>query len=151
NYERLAHPPVTFRHEKLKVEERIPAARQYIAEHKLNEQFGDPQGDIGIIVQGGLYNTLIRAMQQFGAADAFGTPAIPMLVLNVTFPLVPEEVAEFCAGKRAVLVVEEGQPEYIEQEIATLLSRRDINTALHGKDLLPAVGEVTAEAVVGCL
>src|SRR5690606_35395617 len=61
NYERLAHPPVTFRHEKLKVEERIPAARQYIAEHKLNEQFGDPQGDIGIIVQGGLYNTLIRA------------------------------------------------------------------------------------------
>ena len=27
DYDRLAHPPVTFRHEKLKVEERIPAAR----------------------------------------------------------------------------------------------------------------------------
>jgi len=35
-------------------------------------------------------------------------------VLNVTFPLVPEEIAQFCLGKRAVLIVEEGTPEYIE-------------------------------------
>ena len=31
---------------------------------------------------------------------------IPLLVLNVTYPLVPEQVADFCVGKRAVLVVE---------------------------------------------
>ena len=151
DYVRLAHPPVTFRHEKLKVEERIPAARRYIAENKLNEQFGDPNGEVGIIVQGGLYNTLIRSLQQFGAADAFGTPAVPLLVLNVTFPLVPEEVTAFCAGKRAVMIIEEGQPEYIEQEIATMLRRRDLNTALHGKDMMPAVGECTAEAMVDAL
>ncbi|MCK9511314.1 MAG: indolepyruvate ferredoxin oxidoreductase subunit alpha [Pigmentiphaga sp.] len=148
-YFRLAHPPVTFRHEKLKVEERLPAAREYIAEHKLNEHFGNPDADIGIIVQGGLYNNLIRTLQQFGAADAFGDTDIPMLVLNVTFPLVPEEVTRFCAGKRAVLVVEEGQPEYIEQDIATMLRRLDINTALHGKDMLPVTGEYTAEAMGG--
>ncbi len=147
DYDRLAHPPVTFRHEKLKLEERIPAARRYIAEHKLNEHFGDPNGDVGIIVQGGLYNTLIRSLQQFGAADAFGNPAIPTLVLNVTFPLVPEEVTAFCAGKRAVLIVEEGHPEYIELDIATMLRRQDLNTVLHGKDILPAAGEVTAEAL----
>ena len=29
----------------------------------------------------------------------------------------PSEIAGFCRGKRAVLVVEEGQPEYIEQDI----------------------------------
>jgi indolepyruvate ferredoxin oxidoreductase alpha subunit len=34
DYARLAHPPVTFRHEKLKYEERIPAARRYIVEHR---------------------------------------------------------------------------------------------------------------------
>jgi len=148
-YFRLAHPPVTFRHEKLKIEQRLPAAREYIAEHKLNEHFGNPEGDVGIIVQGGLYNNLIRTLQQFGAADAFGNTDIPMLVLNVTFPLVPEEVTQFCAGKRAVLVVEEGQPEYIEQDIATMLRRLDINTALHGKDMLPVTGEYTAEAMGG--
>jgi indolepyruvate ferredoxin oxidoreductase alpha subunit len=46
-----------------------------------------------------------------------------------------------------VLVVEEGQPEYLEQEIATLLRRRDLQTALHGKDLLPSGGEYTVEVL----
>jgi indolepyruvate ferredoxin oxidoreductase, alpha subunit len=46
-----------------------------------------------------------------------------------------------------VLVVEEGQPEYIEQEIATLLRRRDLQTRLHGKDLLPAAGEYSVEVL----
>jgi indolepyruvate ferredoxin oxidoreductase, alpha subunit len=147
DYMKLAHPPVTFRQEKLKGEERIPAARKYIAEQKLNELFDGPHGDLGLIVQGGVYNALVRSLQQLGLADAFGETAIPILCLNVTYPLVPEQVADFCAGKRAVLVVEEGQPEFIEQEIATLLRRRDIQTRLHGKDLLPSGGEYSVETL----
>jgi indolepyruvate ferredoxin oxidoreductase, alpha subunit len=151
DYMKLAHPPVTFRHEKLKSEQRMPAARKYIVEHKLNELFDGKHADLGIVVQGGIYNALIRSLQQLGLADAFGNSDIPLLVLNVTYPLVPEQVADFCAGKRAVLVVEEGQPEYIEQEIATLLRRRDIQTRLHGKDLLPSGGEYTVEVVTSAL
>ncbi|MEO8004560.1 MAG: indolepyruvate ferredoxin oxidoreductase subunit alpha [Betaproteobacteria bacterium] len=151
DYTRLAHPPVTFRHEKLKVESRIPAARRYIAEHHLNELFTGPRDDVGFIVQGGLYNSLIRALQQFGLADAFGESQIPILVLNVTFPLVPEEIAQFCLGKRSVLIVEEGTPEYIEQEILASLRRLDINTTIHGKDMLIAAGEYTAEVMAGGL
>jgi indolepyruvate ferredoxin oxidoreductase alpha subunit len=147
DYMKLAHPPVTFRQEKLKGEQRIPAARKYIAEQKLNELFPGRHADLGIIVQGGIYNALIRSLQQLGLADAFGETDIPILCLNVTYPLVPEQVADFCIGKRAVLVVEEGQPEYIEQEIATLLRRRDIQTKLHGKDLLPSGGEYSVEVV----
>ena len=147
DYTKLAHPPVTFRHEKLKFEARIPAARRYIVEQQLNELMDGPRNDLGLIVQGGIYNALIRALQQFGLCDAFGQSEIPLLVLNVTYPLVPEQVAEFALGKRAVLVVEEGQPEYIEQEIATFLRRRDINTPLHGKDMLPLGGEYSVEVV----
>jgi indolepyruvate ferredoxin oxidoreductase, alpha subunit len=147
DYARLAHPPVTFRHEKLKGEQRIPAARRFIVDHALNELMPGRQGDLGIVVQGGLYNALVRSLQQLGLADAFGGSEIPLLVLNVTCPLVPEQIAAFCIGKRGVLVVEEGQPEYIEQEIATLLRRRDIQTRLHGKDLLPAAGEYTVEVL----
>jgi indolepyruvate ferredoxin oxidoreductase alpha subunit len=147
DYSRLAHPPVTFRHEKLKVEQRIPAARAYIAEHKLNEIFEGARDDVGLIVQGGLYNSLIRALQQYGLADTFGQTVIPILVLNVTFPLVPEEIADFCLGKRAVLTLEEGQPDFIEQDILTMLRRRDINTPIHGKDLISASGEYTVEVM----
>jgi indolepyruvate ferredoxin oxidoreductase alpha subunit len=147
DYMRLAHPPVTFRHEKLKSEERLPAARNYIVEHGLNELFAGQRNDIGIVVQGGLYNALIRALQQLGLADAFGQSEIPLLVLNVTYPIVPDQVAQFCVDKRAVLVVEEGQPEYIEQEIATHLRRADVQTRLHGKDMLPMAGEYSVEVL----
>jgi indolepyruvate ferredoxin oxidoreductase alpha subunit len=151
DYGRLAHPPLTFRHEKLKGEQRLPAARRHIVEHGLNELLPGRHADVGLVLQGGLYNSVIRALQALGLADAFGESALPMLVLNVTCPLVPEQVADFCAGKRAVLVLEEGQPEYIEQEIATLLRRRDIQTPLHGKDLLPAAGEYSVEVITAGL
>jgi len=60
---------------------------------------------------------------------------------------VPEQITQFTLGKRGVLVMEEGQPEYIEQEIALLLRRRDIQTPLHGKEWLPQGGEYTAEVM----
>jgi len=152
DYTRLAHPPVTFRHEKLKIEQRIPAARRYIAEHGLNERFDGPRSDIGIVVQGGLHNALMRALLQLGLADGFGRSQIPLLVLNVTYPLVSQELTHFCAGKRAVLMVEEGSPEYIEQEIGAMLRQHGLPTRLHGKDLLPPAGEYTVEVLaVGLL
>ena len=151
NYARLAHPPVTFGHEKLKVEQRIPAAQRHIAAHGLNEVFDGARRDVGLVVQGGLYNSLIRTLQQLGLADAFGVSALPILVLNVTFPLVPGELAAFCADKRALLMVEEGQPEYIEHDLRAHLHRLELPIALHGKDLLPAAGELGVEALVGGL
>ena len=151
DYARLAHPPVTFGHEKLKVAARIPAARRYIAEHGLNEHVPGRHGELGIIVQGGLHNALVRALQQLGLADAFGASELPLLVLNVTYPIVPEEVAAFAAGKRAVLVVEEGQPEYIERDILAALHRGRSGATLHGKDLLPMAGEYTAEVMAAGL
>ncbi|MBL0090669.1 MAG: indolepyruvate ferredoxin oxidoreductase subunit alpha [Ideonella sp.] len=148
DYMRLAHPPVTFRHEKLKTLQRIPAAQRYITEHGLNEHIdGSRHSDVGLIVQGGLYNALQRALQQLGLADAFGGSELSQLVLNVTYPLVPAEVTAFCVGKRAVLVVEEGNPEYIEKDIGQALRRAEVQTPLHGKDLLPPAGEYTVEVI----
>jgi indolepyruvate ferredoxin oxidoreductase alpha subunit len=69
------------------------------------------------------------------------------LVLNVTYPLVPNELVDFCKDKSAVLLLEEGQPEYIEQELALMLRRLDLQTPLHGKDMLPSGGEYTAEVM----
>jgi indolepyruvate ferredoxin oxidoreductase alpha subunit len=151
DYMRLAHPPVTFRHEKLKAEQRLPAARRYIAEHGLNEKRPGRREDVALIVQGGVFPALARALQQLGLADAFGQAELPVLVLNVTYPLVPEEITQWCAGRRAVLVVEEGQPEYLEQEIALHLRRAQSSTTLHGKDLVPAGGELTVEVLAQAL
>mgnify|MGYP002623371521 FL=1 len=151
DYERLSHPPVTFHHERRKSEVRLPAARRFIAQAALNEHFDGPRGELGLIVQGGLYNTLVRSLQQFGLADAYGATQIPILVLNVVHPLLPEQITDFCRGKRSVLVVEEGQPAYLEQEIGAMLRAARIDGELRGKDMLPMAGEYTAEVMLGGL
>jgi indolepyruvate ferredoxin oxidoreductase, alpha subunit len=147
-YDRLAHPPATFRQEKLKSEVRLPAARRFILEHRLNELFEGSETALGIIIQGGLYNGLIRALQTLGLADQFGSSRIPILALNVVYPLVPEEITAFCSARKAVLILEEGQPEFIEQEIATFLRRADVQARLHGKDCMHMAGEYSVEAMV---
>jgi indolepyruvate ferredoxin oxidoreductase alpha subunit len=147
-YDRLAHPPATFRQEKLKSEVRLPAARRFIAEHKLNEVFAGEQSQLGIVVQGGLYNNLVLALKTLGLADAFGATRIPILALNVVYPLVPEEIVRFAAGKKALLVLEEGQPEFIEQEMATYLLRAGASAKLHGKDCMHMAGDYNVEALV---
>ena len=146
-YARLSHPPVTFIQEKQKLENRLPAAQKFILENQLNEVFSGDISSHGIIVQGGLFNTLMRRLSNLHLADAFGNSRIPILVLNVTHPLVPEQIQEFCLTKESVLVMEEGNPEFIEQQIGQILRRADIQTRLHGKDILPQAGEYSAEVV----
>jgi indolepyruvate ferredoxin oxidoreductase alpha subunit len=148
NYERLAHPPVTFSQEKLKVAERLPAARAFIVRHALNETIDGDLNDIGIIVMGGLTNSALRALERVGLADVVGASRVPLLVLNVVYPLVPEEIREFCADKRAVLVVEEGYPDYIEQAVNVELRHADIKTKVLGKGPLPKAGEYTSEVLL---
>ena len=141
---RIVLPPASFVHEKEKIEKRWPAAQAYIAANAMNEFFDGDVSDIGIVMQGGMYNTTLRALELNGLADAFGHSRIPLYVLNVTYPLVDAELQRFASGKRAILVVEEGAPEYIEQAISTMLRRADIQTRVHGKDVLPMAGEYTA-------
>jgi indolepyruvate ferredoxin oxidoreductase alpha subunit len=145
--DRIALPPATYAHEKEKIEKRWPAAVEYITQNAINETFAAESADIGIVVQGGHYNTVIRALERLGLADSFGETKIPLYVLNVAYPLVDAEFVRFCAGKRAILIVEEGQPDYIEQAVNTILRRADVQTRIHGKDLLPKAGEYTGAAV----
>jgi indolepyruvate ferredoxin oxidoreductase, alpha subunit len=147
-YGRLAHPPVIFSQERLKVEERLPAARAFIREQKLNETIAGDLNEVGIIVMGGLTSSVLRALERMGLADVFGASRIPILVLNVVYPLVPEELREFCAGKSAVLIVEEGYPDYIEQAVNVELRRADINTRVLGKGLLPNAGEYASDVLL---
>jgi indolepyruvate ferredoxin oxidoreductase alpha subunit len=142
-YDRLSHPPATFHQETDKVARRLPAAHRFILENRLNERLGPADGDLGIIVQGGLFNVLSGRLALAGLGDGYGAVKLPTLVLNVVHPLVPKEVATFCAGKKAVLIVEEGSPDFLEQAIGQILRKADLNTKIHGKDLLPMAGEYT--------
>jgi indolepyruvate ferredoxin oxidoreductase alpha subunit len=145
---RIVLPPGSFLHEQEKVKKRWPAAVRFIQENHLNELFAENSRDFGIILQGGMYNTTVRALELLGLSDAFGNTKIPLYVLNVTYPLIEDEVKQFCAGKHGVLVIEEGQPEFIEQNLNAILRKANVPTQVHGKDVLPMAGEYTAAVVI---
>jgi indolepyruvate ferredoxin oxidoreductase alpha subunit len=140
---RIVLPPASYLHEREKVEKRWPAAVRFIEQHKLNEIFDGEAADIGLVMQGGMYNTALRALEILGLADVFGESRIPLYVLNVTYPLIDAELIRFCADKKAILIIEEGQPEFIEQAVNTILRRADVATRVEGKSMLPMAGEYT--------
>ena len=151
DFARVVLPPMSYAHEIDKVKNRWPAAEKFIVENKLNEIFGPTTSKIGIITQGGMYNGVIRALQRLGLADINGNCKIPLYNLNVTYPLVQDEFLSFCENKEAVIVVEEGQPEFIEQNLSSFLYRSKSSVALHGKDIFPMAGEYTGQIMLESL
>jgi indolepyruvate ferredoxin oxidoreductase, alpha subunit len=149
DYGRICLPPATYAQEKHKIDVRWPAAVDFIKRNRLNEVFGGLNTDTGILCQGGMYNAVIRALQLLGQADAFGATRIPIYCMNVTYPLIPEEIVAFCQGKKNVLVVEEGQPAFIEDAVLATLRRAGANDVrVSGKDVLPLAGEYTGEVML---
>ncbi len=145
--DRIVLPPASFLHEREKVEQRWPAAQRFIQERGLNEFFAEDAADVGIVLQGGLYNSTLRALERLGLADVYGRSRVPLYVMNVAYPLVDDELLRFCTGKRAVLLVEEGQPNFIEQGIASVLRSHDLQTKLVGKGPFPMAGEYSPDVL----
>ena len=56
----------------------------------------------------------MRALQTLGLADVFGVCACRLYCMNVTYPMVPDEIVDFCKKQKIHLIVEEGQPAFIE-------------------------------------
>ena len=146
--EKIILPPYVYSQEHEKIRDRLPAAIDFIENNKLNEFFEGRHSKVGIITCGGTYNTLIRALERQGLSDVYGNTDIPIYCLNVAYPLVPNEVVDFCRDKDRVLILEEGQPEYIEQGIATILRREGVDTPLLGKSIMPFAGEYTGQVML---
>lgn len=139
--DKVSLPPATYTQEKLKIDVRWPEAIKYIQERRLNEFFTGSLDDVGIVVQGGLYNGVIRALETLGLVDNDGNSKIPLYVLNVTYPLVPNEIKKFCRDKKNILVIEEGQPAFLEQAINALCHELKLTTGISGKNCFPLAGE----------
>lgn len=144
---RVVLPPASFLHEQEKIKIRFPQAIKFVIDHQLNEVLPGERSDIGIIVLGGLFNNLNRALFSFHLSDHLGQVKVPVLVLNVVYPLVPEQIHDFCKNKKAVLMIEEGQPNYIEQNIGYLLFQEGSAVKLSGKNVLPEAGDYTIDVI----
>ncbi len=151
DFARVVLPPMSYLHEQDKINNRWPNAEKFIKERRLNEILGPSTAPVGLVIQGGMYNGVIRALQRLGLADLHGDSQVPIYVLNVTYPLISSEFLTFCEGKDQVLVIEEGQPEFIEQTLTTFLYRAGSTVRLRGKDIFPMAGEYTGQVMLDAL
>jgi indolepyruvate ferredoxin oxidoreductase alpha subunit len=151
DFNRVVLPPMSYAHEQDKVKNRWPAAEKFIRDRGLNEVCGPRDAPLGIVVQGGMYNGLIRALQRLGLADIYGATDVPIYVLNVTYPLISSEFLDFAHGKDHLLIVEEGQPEFIETQLGSFLYRAGSQVKLHGKGLFPMAGEYTGAVMLNAV
>lgn len=145
--DKIPLPPFTFEQERMKFSERIPSAIKYIRENRLNEVLSGGETNLGIITHGMVFNSLMRCLHNLGEADVYGEARVPIMCLNVINPLVPDEIVEFMRHKKAVLVVEEGMPNLIEEQIRAIAQRAKLTLDIYGKDLLPAAGEYTPDHI----
>ena len=148
-YGRLAHPPVIFSQERLKVEERLPAAQKFIREHKLNEIIPGDLDDVGIVVHG-------RAHQQRAAR---ALPARARRSLRRLAHPDPSAQCRLSAGARGGARASapasapcwwsrRARPPTSRTSINVELRRADIQTRVLGKGCLPSTGEYISEALL---
>ncbi|MDU8926728.1 indolepyruvate ferredoxin oxidoreductase subunit alpha [Alisedimentitalea sp. MJ-SS2] len=147
--DRIVLPPFSYQHEQEKVTQRAPAAQNFIVERGLNETFGATDAPFGIVLQGGMYNGVIRALQRLGLAAVNGETDVPLYVMNVTYPIVDEEFLRFARGKESLLIVEEGHPAYIEEAMRAILHKAGRGTVIEGKgeERFPEAGELTGQVM----
>ncbi len=149
NLSKIPLPPFTFDQERRKFSERIPTARKFILERRLNEVIEGNDNSLGIITHGMIFNSMMRCLYNLGEANLYGESRIPILNLNVIHPLVPEEITDFLRGKKAVLIVEEGMPNLIEEQIRAIAQRAKLGEVeIFGKDILPEAGEYTPDHII---
>src|SRR5882672_5438934 len=68
---RIVLPPGSFLHEHEKIHKRWPCAQKFIRDNALNEWFSEDAQDFGIILQGGMYNATVRALELLGLSSPF--------------------------------------------------------------------------------
>ncbi|MBV1701827.1 MAG: indolepyruvate ferredoxin oxidoreductase family protein [Hyphomicrobiales bacterium] len=126
---------------------KLPLSVAYARANGLNRVMaGADDAKIGIVTAGKSYPDTLQALSEMGIrADAAG---IAILKLGMVFPLDPEVVVKFAAGKTALLVIEEKRP-LIENQIKSTLFDAALPGApkVLGKALLSPIGELAPNVI----
>ena len=135
-------PPRTMEMKK-ELLEKLEKIRSFAEKSKANKITGTHstslRAKVGIIASGISYSHVLEALEAMGLD-------IPVLKLGFFYPLPEKLISGFMKGKKKLLVVEELNP-YIEKEIVRLAKDTNPKLQIFGKNILPEVGELSADKV----
>ncbi|MCX6718151.1 MAG: thiamine pyrophosphate-dependent enzyme [Candidatus Staskawiczbacteria bacterium] len=138
-------PPRTLEMKK-ELLEKIKKIQAYAEKSKINKIVGLPKSynlKVGIIASGVAGLHVMEALEELKLD-------LPVLQLGSFYPLPKEKIIKFIKPLKKVLVVEELEG-YVEKEIAVLAKDANAKMEIFGKNVLPIIGELSAEKVCGAL
>jgi indolepyruvate ferredoxin oxidoreductase len=154
---RLLHPTLGQLERDL-VTNRLRLATEYARLNQLNKIVGRAPGDVlGIVAAGHTYLDVLAALGRLGIGeDGLASSRVRLLRVAMPWPLEEETVREFAGGLEEILVVEEKRS-FLEAAIRDVLYGGQDQPAVTGKrdaggsELIPAYGELDADAITGPL
>jgi indolepyruvate ferredoxin oxidoreductase alpha subunit len=96
---------------------------------------------LGVITAGISHAYAMEALSWLGLQER-----VAMLKIGTPYPLPEKLVAKLLGSVEEVLVVEELEP-YLENHIKAVAQSEGLGVKIHGKDLLPVVGELSTRKV----
>ena len=153
---RLLHP--TLGQLERGMEHRLRLAREYARLNRLNRVVGRGQDDVlGVVAAGHTWLDVLAALRRLGIGEAdLEGSRVRLLRVAMPWPLEEATVREFADGLEEILVVEEKRC-FLEAAIRNALYGGPAQPAVIGKrdadgsELLPAYGELDADAITGPL
>ena len=150
------HDPALDREAAL-INRRIPASKEFIAINNINQIIYNPiDKELGIIAVGKAKTETIDAFDtiKINSPEKNG---IGLFACKVPWPLIDQEIIEFCRGYKEILVIEE-KAGIVEEQVAHILFNDKKSPLLSGKydaisnePLIPKTSELSSDIIADCL
>lgn len=98
----------------------------------------------------GIISSSINYLYAMEALDLLGLHDVPVMKIEMSYPLNADYVARFVAPLETVYIVEELEG-FLEFQIKSLLYDKGLRTDIRGKSLFPATGELNCDVVIDAL
>jgi indolepyruvate ferredoxin oxidoreductase, alpha subunit len=145
NRSRLIYTPIEARRNKPLMIERFNRIKTAADTLPYNQLKLSAKAKMGIIACGISYSYTVEAIKWLKLEDK-----VSVLKIGTPHPLPEGLVKRLLNSVLEVLVVEELEP-FVETHIKAIAQESDISIKIHGKDLLPVVGELSTRKVTEAL
>jgi indolepyruvate ferredoxin oxidoreductase alpha subunit len=139
--DRLIYTPVEARKNKPLMLDRFARIKEAADTLPYNQLKLVPGARFGIIASGLSYSYTLEAIHWLGLEDK-----VSVLKVGTPHPLPEELVKKLLGAAEEVLVVEELDP-FVENHAKVIAAEAGIRVKIHGKDLVPRIGELSTRKV----
>ncbi len=120
-------PPNSLKADVAMVNQRFPKVKEILKELNLDSQFGQADGEVGVISSGVIFETVKQVMEEADYLES-----LSLYKVACSFPLVDELLLPWLEGKKVLIVIEEKRG-FLETEIKELCQRHHLSLKIWGK------------------